>query len=627
MITKGQKISDRYQIIKNIGEGGMANVYLAQDLILDREVAVKVLRGDLATDDKFVRRFQREALSASSLSDPNIVEVYDVGEDDGNYYIVMEFVEGKHLKHLIKRRGKLTVHEVVDIALQITSGLSVAHDSYLIHRDIKPQNILILENGLIKITDFGIAIAMNATQLTQTNSVMGSVHYLPPEQAMGKNCTLQSDIYAIGIVLFELLAGELPFTGDNAVEIALKHLKQRVPEISTLVDNIPQSLENVLIRATSKNPKNRYADAREMHDDLMTCLSETRRNEKKVTLKFPETDYDETRVMKIVKPTDELPKEEEPSENVEEKEEKDIINEDVTEESEDLMSKKKKKKTSRDKKQNHIILILASVFTGLVLIITTLVMLFPKFISGDLIEIPDVTGMTTAEAIKELQSVGFVVSDNILETTSKTIESGLVAKTNPLSGVERKKGFEITLYTSTGNSELVIEDYSGKDYYEVKGSLEAKGLQVLLEEIEVDISDGDYKEDAIIDQSVEAGEELSSGDIITLYIAKFDAQYPNFLDEVYSLSEVEDFADEYGLKLTVIEEETADYKEGTIFYQSREAGTTVKSGVDLRVKIAVAPVVEETPEPEAVEPEVSDEVDEEEVSDDVTEDDDCGGLC
>ena len=282
---KGQKISDRYQVIKSIGEGGMANVYLAYDTILDRNVAVKVLRGDLANDEKFVRRFQREALAASSLSHPNIVEVYDVGEDNGEYYIVMEYIEGKHLKQLIKKRGKLTITEAVDIVLQITNGLSVAHDSYIIHRDIKPQNIMILENGLVKITDFGIAMAMNSTQLTQTNSVMGSVHYLPPEQASGKGATLQSDIYSIGILFYELLTGKLPFKGENAVEIALKHLKEPLPSIREEIPNIPQSVENIIIKATAKNPKNRYNDAREMHDDLKTCLDETRKNEEKIKLK------------------------------------------------------------------------------------------------------------------------------------------------------------------------------------------------------------------------------------------------------------------------------------------------------------------------------------------------------
>ena len=222
MITKGQKINDRYEIVKSIGEGGMANVYLAVDLILNRKVAIKILRGDLANDEKFIRRFQREALAASSLSHPNIVEMYDVGEDNGNYYIVMEYIEGKTLKQLLKKRGHLTVGEAVDIMLQITDGMVHAHDSYIIHRDLKPQNIMIQEDGQIKITDFGIAMALNSTQLTQTNSVMGSVHYLPPEQASGKGSTIKSDIYSMGILFYELLTGVLPFKGDNAVEIALK---------------------------------------------------------------------------------------------------------------------------------------------------------------------------------------------------------------------------------------------------------------------------------------------------------------------------------------------------------------------------------------------------------------------
>ena len=289
MIVKGQKINDRYQIIKTIGEGGMANVYLAYDTILDRNVAIKVLRGDLATDEKFVRRFQREALSASSLSHPNIVEVYDVGEDNGSYYIVMEYIEGKQLKQLLKKRGKLTLNEVVDIMSQVTDGMSAAHDSYIIHRDIKPQNIMILENGLIKITDFGIAMALNSTQLTQTNSVMGSVHYLPPEQASGKGATIQSDVYSMGILMYELLTGELPFRGDNAVEIALKQIKEAVPSIREKNSDIPQSIENIIIKATAKNPKNRYADAREMHDDLKTALSKERENEPRYEFKYPES--------------------------------------------------------------------------------------------------------------------------------------------------------------------------------------------------------------------------------------------------------------------------------------------------------------------------------------------------
>ncbi len=570
MIMKGQKISDRYQIIKSIGEGGMANVYLAYDTILDREVAVKVLRGDLASDEKFVRRFQREALAASSLTNPNVVEVYDVGEDSGEYYIVMEYVEGKHLKHLLKKRGKLTIAEVVDIALQITNGLSVAHESYLIHRDIKPQNILILDNGLIKITDFGIAVAMNATQLTQTNSVMGSVHYLPPEQAMGKQASLQSDIYSIGILLYELVAGKLPFTGDNAVEIALKHLKENVPLISTEVSNIPQSIENIIMRATAKNPKNRYPDAKVMHEDLKTCLDDSRKNEKRIELKYPETDYDEAKAMKIAKNN----------------EEKDKKKTEIKAKEVEVIAKKVNQ--SDYKKSNKFLIILGSIFTGLVLIVTTIIVFIPMLTDSEQVEIPDVSNMTPTEAIKELQAAGFIVSDTEIEQTSKTVDVGDIIKTSPLAGSKRKEGFEVTLYVSIGNTSLVIEDFTGDNYSEVKGRLEALGLKVLVEKQEVSDKDKEYDEDEIIDQDIEEGVELSSGDTITLYIPDLDF-YPDFVAEGASEEDVREFAEEFNLILKVEEKEDGSVEVGTVIDQSRDAGTNVVSGAEFTITIATKP--------------------------------------
>lgn len=567
MIMKGQKISDRYQIIKSIGEGGMANVYLAYDTILDRNVAVKVLRGDLANDEKFVRRFQREALSASSLSNPNIVEVYDVGEDNGEYYIVMEYVEGKHLKALLKKRGKLTVPEVIDITLQITNGLSVAHDSYIIHRDIKPQNILILENGMIKITDFGIAVAMNATQLTQTNSVMGSVHYLPPEQASGKGATLQSDIYSIGILMYELLTGKLPFRGDNAVEIALKHLKEPMPSIRDEIPDIPQSVENIILKATAKNPKNRYSDAREMHEDLKTCLDESRANELKITFKYPENDYDDTKLLKTVKP----------------EKKKEVSKEKVGEE---VVAKKTKTNDS----QNKMLITLASVFVGLVVIITTIFVLIPKITSSKQAAVPDVTNYTVTEAIKALQDAGFVVSDEQREEANENVEEGRVSRTSPAIGSIRKEGTEVIIYRSLGDVKVAIEDYTGKNASEIKGKLEALKLQVIISKKDINSDEaGDYKEGIIIEQSIAAGEKVSEGSSITLYVPKLDNKYPDFVADNYSVSEVEDFCNEYGVNLTKQEVETTEHAAGTIFYQSRAAGTTVVSGAKLTIKIAKEP--------------------------------------
>ncbi len=568
MIMKGQKISDRYQIIKSIGEGGMANVYLAYDTILDRNVAVKVLRGDLANDEKFVRRFQREALSASSLSNPNIVEVYDVGEDNGEYYIVMEYVEGKHLKALLKKRGKLTVPEVIDIALQITNGLSVAHDSYIIHRDIKPQNILILENGLIKITDFGIAVAMNATQLTQTNSVMGSVHYLPPEQASGKGATLQSDIYSIGILMYELLTGKLPFRGDNAVEIALKHLKEPMPSIRDELPDIPQSVENIILKATAKNPKNRYPDAREMHEDLKTCLDESRANELKITFKYPENDYGDTKILKTVKDTKVKTTKEEKNG------EKEVA----------------KKKKVENNQENKLLITLASIFVGLVVVITTVFVLIPKITTSKQVEIPDVTNYSITDAIKALQDAGFVVSDEQREEANELVPEGKVSKTSPAIGSIRKEGTEVIIYRSLGDVKVTIEDYTGKNANEIKGKLEALKLQVIITKKDINPDESsDYKEGIIIDQSIKAGEKLSEGSSITLYIPKLDNKYPDFVSGDYSITEVEDFCDEYGVVLTKKEVETNDYPAGSIIYQSRAAGSTVVSGAKLTINIAVDP--------------------------------------
>lgn len=593
MIMKGQKISDRYQIIKAIGEGGMANVYLAYDTILDRNVAVKVLRGDLADDEKFVRRFQREALSASSLTHPNIVEVYDVGEDNGQYYIVMEYVEGHQLKNLIKKRGKLTTSEAIDIMLQITDGMSVAHDSYIIHRDIKPQNIMILENGLVKIMDFGIAMAMNSTQLTQTNSVMGSVHYLPPEQANGKGSTLQSDIYSMGIVMYELLTGALPYKGDNAVEIALKHLKEPLPSIKEELPNIPQSIENIIVRATAKNPKNRYTDAREMHNDLLTCLDDGRKDEEKIKLQ-----YNEAEDTKLKTPKKAI---------VDEKKESDKKKKEEKSESEDEVLSKKITKNDL-KSQNKLLIALASIFTLLVLAITTVVVLIPSLTTNKELNVPDVTGYTVEDALKTLQDAGFKVASEQQKISSEEVPVGKVAKTSPLANTKRTKGTEVTLWISEGDTKVTLEDYVGKNYLEVKGKLEALGIQVLVEK--KDSSDDKVEENTIIEHTPKGGEKVTRGDYVTLYIPNVD-KYPDFTNGSYTYNDVVDYLKKYEVTVNKVEKEDSRTP-GIVIGQSREKGSRIVKGTSITV--TVAKKQEETPKP-----------DDEDPKEDV--DDDCGGLC
>ena len=567
MLSKGQKINDRYEIIKTIGEGGMANVYLANDTILDRKVAIKVLRGDLSNDEKFIRRFKREALSVSNLSHPNIVEVYDVGEEDGNYYIVMEYIEGKTLKQLLQKRGALTLNEVIDIMTQLTDGLAHAHEAYIIHRDIKPQNIMIEDNGLVKITDFGIAMALNSTQLTQTNSVMGSVHYLPPEQANGKGSTVKSDIYSLGILMYELLTGSVPFKGDTAVEIALKHMKEKIPSIRKQNPTIPQSVENIVLKATAKNPKNRYDNVRDMYKDLQTALQ--RDNEKRLVYEYPENDLEETKVIPQVT-----------------KEIKQVIDKPTAkeEDSEDNSVLKEK-----DEK-NKLPIILAVVLLGTLIVLAGVYLLIT---SKDVkeVKVPNVVGLTTEKAIKMIKEKGLEYTTKSEE--SATVEEGKVIRTEPKAGSTRTKKSTITIVESSGKEYVVLEDYTGQNYYEIKGKLEAKGIKVEMKTKSVEnASEYKDKKDNIISQEPAFNKDeetkLYANDSVILYIPEVDV-YPDMVAEKWTLSQVEDFVKEYNLTLDKSYKETDEVEEDIVLSQNRAVGDPIYEGYTLKITLSKKP--------------------------------------
>lgn len=563
MIIKGQKIDGRYQIIRTIGEGGMANVYLAYDTILEREVAVKVLRGDLANDEKFVKRFQREAKAASSLNHPNIVEMYDVGEDDGNYFIVMEYVNGKTLKNLIKKRGALSLSETIDIMLQLTSGIACAHDSYIIHRDIKPQNVMILEDGRVKITDFGIAVALNSTELTQTNSVMGSVHYLPPEQANGSGATVKSDIYSLGILMYELLTGKLPFKGDNAVEIAIKQMKDRLPSIIAQNPNVPQSVENVVLRACAKNPENRYESVREMHEDLKTVLSESRRDEPKLVYDYPEGEPTEE---KKVKP-------------VEKKKE------------EEITSKLDEPKAKEGKKEvNKFRMVVGMIGMITVFVIVALLIAFFALLSYSktkTVVLPDVSGKTQEFAGQELDKLN--VYYTFEEEPSNEYDEGVVVGYKSRKANSKvKQGTTVTVLISSGLSGIEIEDYKKRNVNVVKIELENQGFKVITTSRKISTDEEDYKdafEGMIISQSKEPGSRLDKGGAIELVYATLITVYPDFLDGSYDRNKIQAFCDDNEIKCEF--EETESSKEaGTIISQGRKAGVEVKKGVTLKIVIS-----------------------------------------
>ena len=573
MIAKGQLINDRYEIQRLIGEGGMANVYLAKDTILDRKVAVKVLRGDLAGDEKFVRRFQREALSASSLSHPNIVEIYDVGEDEGNFYIVMEYIEGKTLKQLIKKRGVLSLPETMDIMLQLLDALSTAHDSYIIHRDIKPQNIMIKESGLVKITDFGIAMALNSAQLTQTNSVMGSVHYLPPEQASGKGSTIRSDIYSLGILMFEMLSGKVPFKGDSAVEIALKHMKEPLPSVKEINPVVPQSVENIILKASAKNPKNRYRDVREMADDIKTCLDEEKENEERITFKYPETDFSDTKAVTSLK-----------EEKKNTKEEKPVVKQ-ITED--DKIDKSNKRK----------MIIISSIIGVLALIFVAVIIVFPKITASKDVEVPDVYGMEISKAEKMLKKYGFKIDSK--KKANDEVDEDLVIETEPSKNRYAKKGSTVVIYYSSGSQKIEIENYIGQNAYEVKAKLELLGLKVTIEEKEVnDSTQYKDKEQLVIEQSVDESKKLSKGEGIVLYIPKILSTYPDMVTDAWSLDRVTEFCEKYSLTLKVTYKETDEVDENTVLAQSPKSGEEVFEKETFKVVVSKKPTVTTTKEQE-----------------------------
>lgn len=560
MIIKGQKINDRYQIIRMIGEGGMANVYLAYDTILERNVAVKILRGDLAEDEKFVRRFQREAISASSLTHPNIVEMYDVGEDDGKYFIVMEYVDGKTLKSLVKKRGRLSLPEVIDIMLQLTSAIACAHDSYIIHRDIKPQNVLVLDDGRVKITDFGISLALNSNELTQTNSVMGSVYYLPPEQANGSGATIKSDIYSLGILMYELLTGKLPFKGENAVEIAIKQMREPLPSVCSMRPEIPQSIENVLLKACAKNLKNRYNSVNEMREDIKTALNEDRLGEPRHVYVYPEQDLEETKKVPTLTRTS-LNKQEQVEEEI--KEEK------------------------KDKKINIALFVTIGLSILVALGFLFAFLIYPMVKKVPDVIIPDVSDMTIVNAEKKLKEYGLEVSKDIIEKSDEEIEKENVIRTEPRATSTVKKGSLVTLIVSTGPEGIKLEDYTGKNYLEVKGALESKGLHVIIEKKTVEDSEKyKDKENLVMEQMPKKNETLMKGDTITLYIPDIVVTFPDFVNGNYTIQEVQAFCDQNGIILNITYKETDLEKEGKILEQDRPEGYKALEGTVFTITVA-----------------------------------------
>ena len=547
-------IAERYELLELIGQGGMADVYLAQDIILNRTIAIKILRTSLAKDPIYVTRFQREASAAAALSHRNIVEIYDVGEDEDKYYIVMEYVPGTTLKELILKRGAVHYIEAIDIMKQIVSGIAKAHQLGIIHRDLKPQNILVTDSGVAKIADFGIASMQSLAQVTQTDVIMGSLHYLAPELARGEKATAQSDVYALGIVFYELLRGEVPFNGESPVNIALKHMQEDLPSLLDFNPSIPQSVENIVIKATAKNLNDRYQSAAEMLDDINTCLD--RSNEEKLVFSY-DSDDEPTIVVdprtafssndtSEVKTREEKPVEEEENDNFFKRFVKEI-----------------KGLSTRSK-------VIIGAVTALVILGIAFVIYLNTGSDANLM--PDLAGRTVDEARELLDDYGVTISDNIVEELSDEYDKGEIIETDPKAGTSIKEGDVISLTVSSGKY-IVLEDYVGMTQSEAEKAIADLSDDVEIEVvIEEEVSSSPRGE--VIDQDKDSGTKLDPNDesnlTITLTVSKGDyIVVGNYIG--MSQSEAEAALKKLGFTVTIETEESEEAK-GTVIDQSYNKG-------------------------------------------------------
>ena len=543
-------IAERYELLELIGQGGMADVYLAKDIILSRTIAIKILRTSLARDPIYVTRFQREASAAAALSHKNIVEIYDVGEDEDKYYIVMEYVPGTTLKELILKRGALHYVEAIDIMKQVVSGIAKAHQLGIVHRDLKPQNILVTDSGVAKIADFGIASMQSLAQVTQTDVIMGSLHYLAPELARGEKATVQSDIYALGIVFYELLRGEVPFNGESPVNIALKHMQEDLPSLLEFNPSIPQSVENIIIKATAKNLNDRYHSVNEMLDDLNTCLSRT--NEEKLTFA-----YDSEPEPTIVLDSREMFNADNTGDT---KADKEPINEAKQEE------KGLKKIINKFKRLNPKAKV--GIIAGVIFVIAVIAFFLYANIRPDTNLMPDLEGKTKKEAVALLKEYNVTVSDDVEEKLSDEYEKGKILETDPKKGTTIKEGDIVKLTISKGKY-IVVGDYIGMDADEATEALEKLGLEVEIEEEVSSKSKG-----TVIEQSIEEDKKLDptkKSDLkITLTVSK--GSYIIVGDYLgMDAQKAKETLEKLGFTVT-LEEEESESPEGTVIDQSLQKG-------------------------------------------------------
>ena len=566
-------ICNRYKILDHLGTGGMATVWLGYDTILDRQVAIKTFKID-ANDEDAVKRFNREAKAVTSLSHPNIVSIYDVENEGEFYYLILEYVEGMTLKDYMIKNPRIPIETIIHIAKQIAAGISHAHQNGIIHRDIKPQNILMNENLTCKITDFGIARAYGDTTLTQTNQMLGTVYYLSPEQARGNVATAQSDIYSLGILIFEMITGQIPFKGESAVAIALKHLQEELPDIDKYRENVPQSVKNIVLKATMKNPNERYISSKELFEDLSTVLNPERLYENKYTgFKIPAqstNNYNETQYIDNSINRDQYGYNDYTTDDEYEQDNKksNLRYQQSNNQKNNYTNVSKKDEKEETSKAKHVFFAILAIVT----IIVGSFFIYNYVNDSNSVSAPDVRNKSLEEAKVTIVKAGLEVGD-ITEIASDDIKENIVIDSDPKAGKKVKKGSKVDLRVSSGKKTIDMPNFVGLDEETVKKNASKLGFKnITVEKVE----SNNYDTGKVVSQNIRAGVEIVPKEkelILQVSTGKKRIAMPNLVGE--DIKKAENTISAYGFKQVSFKEEYSDKDAGLVISQNIKSGSNI----------------------------------------------------